>query len=214
MSNEDYTENRNRVNNLIGMRFGRWNVISRSYNNKHGKAVWLCCCDCGNESLVVGSSLLNGRSTGCKNHGHIKHGHSPMFGKKSRTYYAWSSMKKRCKVNSCDSKNYFHRGISVCDRWMKFKNFLEDMGECPNGLELDRIDNNKGYEPGNCRWVDEITQRRNQRNFKHYDLNGLSMSLIDWSKKTGITYNTLIKRMCRSKWPFEKAVLTPVKRAA
>lgn len=75
-------------------------------------------------------------------------------------------MSRAGRVSSARSPKahlYVLRGICVCERWMTYDNFLEDMGEAPDGLSLDRIDNERGYEPGNCRWADAITQRRNSR---------------------------------------------------
>lgn len=88
-------------------------------------------------------------------------------GKVSPTYRVWCAIKDRClNPNSKTSyPKYGGRGITICDRWRdSFEAFLEDMGERPEGTSIDRIDNNKGYEPGNCRWADKWTQSRNRRN--------------------------------------------------
>ena len=83
----------------------------------------------------------------------------------TKEYRAWSSMKSRCSnPNVASYPNYGGRGITVCDRWLNsFENFFEDMGEAPEGFELDRIDVNGNYTPDNCRWVDESTQAKNRR---------------------------------------------------
>jgi len=95
-----------------------------------------------------------------------KHGHSLRNGKESPTYQSWRHMKYRCLNPNCsDYKNYGGRGIKVCERWMDFTNFLADMGEKPEGLTLDRINNDGNYEPGNCRWATWKEQRQNQRKF-------------------------------------------------
>lgn len=86
---------------------------------------------------------------------------------RTRTYKSWSGMKRRCfNPDSDDYKNYGARGITVCERWMDFAKFYEDMGECPKGMTIDRVDTDGDYEPGNCRWADKATQSRNRRSVK------------------------------------------------
>lgn len=96
----------------------------------------------------------------------LLHGHARKR-KKSPTYHSWASMVKRCtNPNATRWGHYGGRGITVCARWRTFANFLVDMGEKPPGLSIDRIDNGRGYEPGNCRWATHREQCRNKRNSK------------------------------------------------
>lgn len=150
-----------KVRDLNGQVFGRLKVIGFS-KIKDG-AWWFCQCECGAKAEVRSYSLVSGntKSCGCLNRDIItKHGKSI-----SPENRAWINMKDRCYNPKCISfPNYFSKGITVCDRWLEsFENFYEDMGERPSKKHsLDRIDNDKGYSPDNCRWADKSTQKRNQ----------------------------------------------------
>lgn len=120
----------------------------------------------------------------------IKHGHTTN-NKTSSTYSKWQGMKTRCyNTKSNRYKYYGGKGIGVCGRWLEsFENFLTDMGICPQGMTLDRIDSNKGYAPENCRWVDLATQSRNRTNVKQYTIKGKTQCLNQWVKELGVTFN-------------------------
>lgn len=121
-------------------------------------------CDrCGAEYRRKPSSLGRFCGQACYHAEQVRHGHV-RNGRKSRVYMAWSNMIERCRnPNHPRFQDWGGRGIRVCERWSVFENFLSDMGEPPNGLEIDRIDNDGNYEPGNCRWTDRKTQMRNTR---------------------------------------------------
>jgi len=111
--------------------------------------------------------------------------------KYTREYQIWSSMKKRCfSPKAINYSQYGGRGISVCEKWMFFEGFFEDMGYS-NGLCLDRIDNDKGYDPSNCRWVTYKENNRNKSN--NVLIEGKTMA--EWSELTGISKNVIWHRI-------------------
>jgi hypothetical protein len=134
-------------------------------------------------------------------HGHTTHS------TRSPTYRSWQAMIVRCTDHR--RTNYCGRNITVCERWLKFENFLADMRERPPGTTLDRYPNNDGnYEPGNCRWATQTEQHRNRRTTRTFTLNGVTHDLKEWSVLTGISVRALAARWCR-KWPAEKALSEP-----
>lgn len=147
-----------------GTIYGNWSAV-REMPRRHGIfRMVLCRCICGAQREVDLWSLQQGtsRSCGCVNE--ARHGHS-IYGARSPTYGSWSAMIQRCtNPNHSSFQNYGGRGIKVCDRWFRFKNFLTDMGDRPIGCTLDRFpDNNGNYEPGNCRWATPKQQASNKR---------------------------------------------------
>lgn len=131
----------------------------------------------------------------------------------SPIYYAWSGMKTRCNdPNFKQYADYGGRGITVCERWSAFANFLEDMGPTwRHGLSLDRIDNGGDYTPDNCRWADEYQQARNKRNTRRFEHDGEQLTLAEWAERTGVKRGTLAQRVYSYKWPIERCLTTPVK---
>lgn len=125
-----------------------------------------------------------------------------------RIYDCWKAMKRRC-TNPRDAfwKDYGGRGITICDRWFVFANFLTDMGPRPEGFQLDRINNDGDYEPMNCRWVDRFVQQAHTRKTRLLRLNGRSMHLLAWSREVGIAVETLRRRLGYG-WPVEKVLST------
>ena len=122
------------------------------------------------------------------------------------TWFAWRNMRNRCRAPIADPHGrYLARGITVCARWQTFANFLEDMGVCPPGLELDRVDNDLGYDKANCRWTTKTVNRRNTHRAKTITWQGRTQHFLDWAAELNINPETLRSRVFRHGWPIEKA---------
>lgn len=194
-------------NDLTGRKFGRLTVLGYAGRNKFDHVMWLCRCDCGNETTKSTSSLTSGRTVacGCYNPSR-KHGG---FG--TSEYQTWSAMNQRCANPEHQAyASYGGRGIKVCKRWRNsFPNFLEDMGPRPGkGYSLDRVDNDGDYEPANCRWTTQLDQMNNRRMNRRITFRGETMTVSQWAAKTGISKNTLSRRI-DSGWAIERAMTEP-----
>lgn len=198
---------------LTGRTFSRLTVIRRA-EQEASKTIpirWVCRCACGNEHEARGALLKNGevQSCGCllresaAQNGRAKRTHG-MTG--SRTYSCWVNMKTRCLNEKNEKfKDYGGRGITICERWMQFALFLEDMGEAPPGMTIERDNVDGNYDPGNCIWATQKTQQNNRRNTVFVTLNGEQMTLSEACARTGVNRKLADKRL-RKGWPDDKAL--------
>lgn len=194
---------------ISGRRYGSLTAI-RCVGKRESDLLWEFLCDCGNTVIikkrqVTHKGIKPTRSCGCsrKTHGH----------KHNNTYHTWQGMKARCyNKNSFGWDRYGGRGITVCERWKdSFEDFLEDMGECPKGMSIDRINNDGDYEPENCRWATRSQQQRNKRNNRKIVAFGEEKTMTEWEEITGISDSTIDARIKNGLLP-EEALSKPVQR--
>lgn len=182
---------------LTGRKFGTLTVIRRDTDRPGVR--WWCRCACGSERSYGGGNLRGGGSTncGCQRRRTVTHGMS-----NSREHLSWMHAKRRCfNSRSPQYRHYGGRGITMCDRWANdFSGFYQDMGACPPGHSLDRIDVNGNYGPSNCRWADQEIQSNNQRRCVYITNNGETLTLAQWARRIGVHYQTIASRY-RSNYP-------------
>ncbi len=203
------------------MRSDTIDLTGRTYNRltvlKYiGSSTWLCKCSCGNtcqaRSYAIRKNIVV--SCGCykaekAKEFHTTHGHSS---KRTPTYQVWDGVIQRCTNKKNQAyKNYGGRGIRVSGKWLKFENFLKDMGEKPTTKHsIERIDNNGGYESQNCKWILLSKQHINKRTNFMITYKQIAMPLSEWAKKYNIHPSTLRNRIVRSRWPIDKSLTLPL----
>jgi len=190
---------------LTGKRFGLWTVLCKAQGRK-----WNCRCDCGQESAVGGTQLRQGLSTRCKscaNRGRVfKHGLASAAKPFPRKYRAWLSMLGRVRDRSSPRARWYN-SVTVCPEWAAdYAAFDRDVPDpADESMTLDRIDNARGYEPGNVRWATMKEQARNRRNNRMVTINGRTQCLAAWAEELGINEATLRYRLTRGKTVLEAA---------
>jgi hypothetical protein len=200
-----------RTIDLTGQRFGRWLVIERSGRDRGGKALYRCLCDCGTERNGVSAGNL--KSGGSKSCGCLTR---EITGDQSRThgqsrtpeYRIWQAAKKRCTNPTADNyERYGGRGVTF--GFPDFAQFIAEVGPRPSDKHsLDRINNAKGYEPGNVRWATMSAQCRNKRNNRTLTFQGKTQCMTAWEEELGLPRST-IKHRLKNGWSVEEALSTP-----
>ena len=188
-----------------GDKYGRLTIVEEAKPRKYGAKKhrrFICKCDCGNEKEVFLISLSSGRTKSCGCLVSEKNSTHGLSGKNS--YKLWCGVRQRC-LNSKNRlyKNYGGRGIKICERWLKFENFYEDMGDKPDGKSLDRIDNDGDYCPENCRWATDDEQANNRRGNVRIKYDGDIDTLANWCRRLDLKY-TRIKKRFESGWEIDR----------
>lgn len=186
-----------------GEQFGRWTVIEVLSKEKA-----IAKCQCGTEREVWSQNLKQSKSKscGCLSR-ELARGPKPKLGEmrvthgqsKTPVYKVWAAMLARCThATNPAYRNYGGRGITVCERWLRFENFIADMGQRPSAKHsIDRIDNNGNYEPTNCRWATKKEQCNNMRSNRVLVLNGRAQTIAQWSEELGLSHDAIRKRLQR-----------------
>lgn len=205
------------IKDISGQTFNRWTVIGYDYGSSKKEARWVCKCACGDYKSVSGSSLRKKTSKSC---GCLKGEIASKIGKQTKThglsghrvYNLYQSMVNRChSPNHISYKNYGAKGVRVCDRWLNsFESFIEDMGVPNPNDSIDRINNNLGYHPDNCRWVGKEKQNRNKSNNIKLTFSGRTMNMADWAREINIGISTLYARY-KAGWSDDRIISTPLR---
>lgn len=200
----------------IGKKYGRLTILKRVENRGHHPVV-RCRCDCGKELDVFLHSLTSGNtaSCGCYNREAFMNRISKHGMCDTPLYRAYKNMIQRCtNPNHPRYKDWGGRGISVCKEWTDdIQSFFEwaQASGYKNGLTIERIDNDKGYSPENCRWATPSEQQHNKRNTKYIELNGETRSILEWAELSGVNANRINTRYFKLNWTAYDAIYTPVK---
>jgi len=168
---------------------------------------WLCRCGrCGIEFVARLNNVKSGHTSSC---GCLQLALATTHGQADTPeYVAWRDCRNRCNnPNTHNFADYGGRGISVCKRWDDLENFLADMGPRPEGCSLDRIDNDLGYSPENCKWSTNSEQSRNKRNNRYIEAWGITLLLCEWAEISGLNQRTISSRIDRG-WTPEDAITT------
>jgi len=214
---------------LTGRRYGRIVVVKRIGSRSRGikkqikTPLWLCKCDCGRETQATSAELRTGdkRSCGCLAREiltarNMTHGDAHSGSLYFRLYHLWFGMLDRCENPHSDSyKDYGGRGISVCEEWHDYPSFKmwAISNGYKNGLTIDRVNNDAGYSPDNCRWTNYTEQANNRRSCRYVTINGKTKTITEWCRIYGTNEYTAYSRIDRFGWnPVDAVTLPPAKK--
>lgn len=208
-----------KIKDIAGHKYNRLTVIEFAGLDRYSKAQWICKCDCGNLTVVNGSRITSGltKSCGClqKEIAHnreLRRNQIKYSCRPARLYSVWNNMKQRC--TNPDNPAYLRygaQGIELYADWMDFEKFMEwaYSSGYDDSLTIDRIDNDKGYYPENCRWVDKIIQGQNRRNVILVEYRGEVQPLSKLAREHGIKPHTARGRYYQG-WSIDKILETPL----
>lgn len=200
---------------MVGERFGRLVVSLEAGQDKYTSWLYLCKCDCGKDKVVAGWLLRRGdvQSCGCLQKEILQKQADATFihgARKTKAFSIWHNMRTRCyNKKATYYADYGGRGVTVCERWAKFANFLEDMGQPPEGMTLERADNELGYSKENCLWASRKAQANNRRSSRFIEYNGQTKTLQQWAEATGLQRATIAYRLDKAGMSIEEALTTP-----
>lgn len=205
------------MGDMIGNKYGRLLVLLEESGQAGEKKKYVCECECGNKVMVFKENLLSGhtRSCGCLKEEIIKAGAHTIHGlSRTRLYRIWKDMRRRCNNPSrINYHRYGGRGIKVCDDWNKdficFYRWAIDNGY-DDTLSIDRIDNDSGYFPENCRWVSNTQQANNRRSNRLLECNGEIHTISEWALETGLKQSVIESRLNLG-WDVKRILNTPVR---
>jgi hypothetical protein len=197
---------------LTAKRYNRWTVLGFSHTDKHRTQFWNCICECGKQKVVNAAHIKTGRSRscGCLQKETIsklkKHG---QYG--TKLYGVWAGMKQRCQnPKAHEYENYGGRGITVCTNWQTAKPFLDWAlaNGYREGLQLDRINTDKGYSPENCRFVTPAENECNRKNNVFLTVGNETKTISEWSRIVGCKKDLIYSRI-KLGWDAKKAIFKP-----
>lgn len=206
-----------KVIDMTGYETGRIKVVKQAGKNKNGNILWRYECSCGGGGIATADAIRRMKSCGCirkENGKEIFHNYNITHGEsRTRIYIIWANMINRTSNKKNKSyKNYGGRGITVCEEWkdyLTFKKWAFENGYSDT-LTIDRIENDKGYYPGNCRWADKETQNNNKQQSRKLEYKGETKSVEQWAKEYNINRSTLVNRINKG-MSIKEALETPIK---